>query len=147
MPTSILPTHTCSFELRWFEESAPTSPPIHGWHLWITGSILYSAKWTCNSTTCSWRLQRILTRFAPTSIPSWVKATRRRILNSQVSCGTRSPPDGCHQRGWQQYRSGWTTKAHIGKSSRRDDDAVTRRPLPQRQIYHHRCQCQDTART
>ena len=28
MPTSILPTHTCSFEPRWFEESAPTSPPI-----------------------------------------------------------------------------------------------------------------------
>ena len=26
-------THTCSFELKWFEESAPTSPPIHRWHL------------------------------------------------------------------------------------------------------------------
>ena len=32
MPTSILPTHTSSFELRWFEESTPTSPPIHRWH-------------------------------------------------------------------------------------------------------------------
>ena len=37
MPTSILQTRTCSSELRWFEESAPTSPadtpvaPVNNW--------------------------------------------------------------------------------------------------------------------
>ena len=34
MPTSILPTPTCSFELRLFEESVPTSPqvaPVNNW--------------------------------------------------------------------------------------------------------------------
>ena len=148
MPTSILQTRTCSSELRWFEESAPTSPPIHRWHLWITGSILSSAKWTCTPTTRSWRLRRILTRFAPTSIPYWVTEPKRKILNSQASCGTRTPPDTWMPQPWMvAIQADWTTKAHCGESNCRDDGAVTRRPLPPRQISSQRCQCQDTART
>ena len=107
MPTSILQTRTCSSELRWFEESAPTSPPIHRWHLWITGSILSSAKWTCTSTTRSWRLRRILTRFAPTSIPYWITEPKRKILNSQASCGTRTPPDRWMPQPWMVAIQGW----------------------------------------
>ena len=40
-----------------------------------------------------------------------------------------------------------TGLVHSGESNRRDDGAVTRRPLPPRQISSQRCHCQDTTRT
>ena len=144
MPTTILRTHTCSFELRRFVESAPTSPPIHRWHLSITGSILSSAKWTCTSTTRSLCLRRILT---VSRLRRYRTQLRRRIEaysnhKPAVVQGHRRT-HGCHNRGWWQYRSSLTTKVYSGESNRRDDGAVTRRPLPPRQISSQLCQCQD----
>ena len=49
-------------------------------------------------------LHRILTRFAPTSIPYWVTAPRRRILNSPANYGT---PDTWIPRPWIVAIQAW----------------------------------------
>ena len=104
MPTSVLPTHTCSFELRRFEESAPTSPliPVNNWLHSLFSQVdvyLNDTLVTPSSNTYPFRasVDTVLSYAAP----------RRRILHLQASCGTRTPPDTWMPRPWVVAMQVW----------------------------------------